>query len=61
MNRRAFLNALTGSLFAVPLAVEAQPTPTVRRIGVVGGMNPDPHSRSVLARSFFNAVPASVS
>jgi hypothetical protein len=29
--------------------------------GVVGGMNQDPHSRSVLARSFFNAVPASVS
>ena len=32
---------LTGGLLAAPLAAEAQPTPTVRRIGVVGGTNPE--------------------
>ena len=32
MNRRAFLSALSGSLLAAPLAAEAQPATSVRRI-----------------------------
>ena len=34
--RRAFMVALAGSLFAAPLAAEAQPTGKVYRIGVLG-------------------------
>ena len=35
MNRRAFLTTVGGSLLAAPLAVEAQPTGKVYRVGVV--------------------------
>jgi putative ABC transport system substrate-binding protein len=41
MERRTFLGVITSGLLAAPLAVGAQSTPTVRRIGVVGGMVPD--------------------
>jgi len=41
MDRRTVLGTFTGSLLAAPLVVEAQSTPTVRRIGVVGGTDPD--------------------
>ena len=41
MDRRAFICSLAGGLLAAPLATEAQSTPTVRRIGVVGGTNPE--------------------
>jgi putative ABC transport system substrate-binding protein len=41
MNRRSFLGTLAAGLLAAPLAVEAQSPPTVRRIGVVGGGDPD--------------------
>jgi putative ABC transport system substrate-binding protein len=37
VDRRAFLASVAGGLLAAPLVVEAQSTPTVRRIGVVGG------------------------
>ena len=36
MNRRAFLNALTGSLLAAPLAVGAQQEAKIARIGYLG-------------------------
>jgi putative ABC transport system substrate-binding protein len=41
MDRRAFIGTLAGGLLAAPLAAEAQSTPTVRRIGVIGGGVPD--------------------
>jgi len=41
MDRRVFLGTLAGGLLAAPLAAGAQSTPTVRRIGVIGGMPPD--------------------
>jgi putative ABC transport system substrate-binding protein len=41
MERRAFLGVVTGGLLAAPLAAEAQAPPTVRRIGVVGGVPPE--------------------
>ena len=41
MDRRAFLGTLTGGLLAAPLAAGAQSTPTVRTIGVVGGVPPE--------------------
>jgi putative ABC transport system substrate-binding protein len=41
MDRRAFIGTVAGGLLAAPLAVKAQSTPTVRRIGVVGGTNPE--------------------
>ena len=41
MDRRAFLGTLAGGLLAAPLAAEAQAPPTARRIGVVGGANPE--------------------
>jgi putative ABC transport system substrate-binding protein len=41
MERRTFLGVMAGGLLAAPLAVEAQSTPTVRRIGVIGGGVPD--------------------
>jgi putative ABC transport system substrate-binding protein len=41
MDRRAFLETVAGGVLAAPLAVEAQSTPTVRRIGVLGGNSPD--------------------
>jgi putative ABC transport system substrate-binding protein len=42
MERRTFLGVIAGGLLAAPLAAEAQSTtPTVRRIGVVGGGVPD--------------------
>jgi putative ABC transport system substrate-binding protein len=42
MNRRAFLSALSGSLLAAPLAVEAQPAGRVYRIGFLrAGRPPD--------------------
>jgi putative ABC transport system substrate-binding protein len=37
MDRRVFIGTVAGSLLAAPLAAEAQSTPTVRRIGQVGG------------------------
>jgi len=40
MNRRTFLGTLTGGLLAAPLAAGAQQAATVRRIGVLGGMDP---------------------
>jgi hypothetical protein len=40
IDRRAFLGTLTGGFLATPLAAMAQSTPTVRRIGVMGGMDP---------------------
>ena len=43
MNRRAFLSALSGSLLAAPLAVEAQPAGQPPRIGwLSAGSQPDP-------------------
>jgi putative ABC transport system substrate-binding protein len=41
MDRRVFLSALSGGLLGAPLAAEAQPKPTVRRIGVVSGLAPE--------------------
>jgi hypothetical protein len=41
MERRTFIAVVSGGLLAAPLAAEAQPTPTVRRIGVVGGAPPE--------------------
>jgi putative ABC transport system substrate-binding protein len=41
VDRRTFLRTVAGTLLAAPLAAEAQSTPTVRRIGVIGGGNPD--------------------
>src|SRR5437879_373797 len=40
MDRRAFLGTMAGTLLAAPLAVEAQPAPTARRIAVVGPKTP---------------------
>ena len=37
MNRRVFMSALTGGLFAAPLATEAQQPGKVPRIGSLGG------------------------
>ena len=42
MERRTFLAMLAGGLVASPLSVEAQPTPPVRRIAVVGVGETDP-------------------
>jgi len=41
MDRRAFVSGVTLTLFTAPLAAEAQSTPTVRRIGVIGGAAPE--------------------
>ena len=41
MDRRALIGTLAGSLLAAPLAAEGQSPPTVRRIGVVGGVPPE--------------------
>jgi len=41
MDRRAFLATVGGGLLAAPLAVEAQSPPPIRRIGVIGGTDPD--------------------
>jgi len=41
MDRRAFLATLTSGLLTAPLAAEAQSPPTVRTIGVVGGVPPE--------------------
>jgi putative ABC transport system substrate-binding protein len=41
VHRRTFLRTVAGSLLTAPLAADAQPGPTVRRIGVVGGTVPD--------------------
>ncbi len=41
MDRRAFIGAIAGGLLAAPLAAEGQPTPTARRIGVMGGTAAD--------------------
>ena len=49
MERRAFLGAVTGGLFAAPLAAEAQQAGKTARVGVLGA-GPTP-SREELARS----------
>ena len=41
MDRRSFLGTFAAGLLAAPLAAEAQSTPTVRRIGVIGGASPE--------------------
>jgi putative tryptophan/tyrosine transport system substrate-binding protein len=41
MDRRTFLGTLAGGLLAAPFAVEAQSPPPIRRIGVIGGTDPD--------------------
>ena len=40
ISRRAFIGSVAVGAIA-PLAAEGQPTPTIRRIGVVGGTDPD--------------------
>ena len=41
MDRRAFLGALAGGLLAAPLAAQAQPASSVRRIGFLSGSSPE--------------------
>jgi len=41
VDRRRFIGTVAGGLLAAPLAAEAQSTPTVRRIGVMGGGTPE--------------------
>jgi putative ABC transport system substrate-binding protein len=41
VDRRAFIGTLISSLLAAPLAAEAQSSPTVRKIGVIGGASPE--------------------
>jgi putative ABC transport system substrate-binding protein len=41
VTRRAFIGTLAGGLLAAPLVAGAQSTPTVRRIGVIGGKGPE--------------------
>ena len=52
MNRRTFLSVLTGSLFAAPLAAEAQLAPKVYRIGYLSdlGCSDDPFLRDPFRR-----------
>src|SRR3984893_15980726 len=56
MDRRAFIRAMTGGLFAAPLAAEAQKSEKMVRVGVLGvGPTPSPQelAKSVSTNPFW--------
>jgi putative ABC transport system substrate-binding protein len=58
MDRRTFLGALTGSLLAAPLAVEAQPAGKMYRVGLISAATPVSEVADPPVRAFVQGLRA---